>query len=54
VLPISEENCPPSHPVKGNQSGIYNDIDSPYAPHSEECFAPAEDAEAAGYRAPKR
>jgi hypothetical protein len=29
VLPISEENCPPSHPVKGNQSGIYHDVDSP-------------------------
>jgi hypothetical protein len=56
VLPISEENCPPSHPVKGNQSGIYHDVDSPYydATHPEECFATAEDAEADGYRAPKR
>jgi micrococcal nuclease len=42
--------------VKGNQSGIYHDVDSPYydATHPEECFATAEDAEAAGYRAPKR
>ncbi len=56
VPPISEENCPPSHPVKGNQSGIYHDTDSPYydATHPEQCFATAEDAEAAGYRAPKR
>jgi hypothetical protein len=56
VLPISEENCPSSHPVKGNQSGIYHDVDSPYydATHPEECFATAEDAEDAGYRAPKR
>jgi hypothetical protein len=56
VPPISEEKCPRSHPVKGNQSGIYHDVDSPYydATHPEECFATAEDAEAAGYRAPKR
>jgi len=56
VPPVSEMNCPPSHPVKGNQSGIYHDLDSPYydATHPEECFATAGDAEAAGYRAPKR
>jgi hypothetical protein len=56
VPPISEKNCPPSHPVKGNQSGIYHDVGSPYydVTHPEECFATAEDAESAGYRAPKR
>jgi micrococcal nuclease len=56
VLPISKESCPQSHLVKGNLSGIYHDVDSPYydATHPEECFATAEDAEAAGYRAPMR
>jgi len=55
VPPITEEDCPASHPVKGNQSGIYHDIDSPYydATHPEECFATAADARAAGYRAPR-
>jgi hypothetical protein len=56
ATPISGGNCPPSHPVKGNQSGIYHDVDSPYydATHAEVCFATAADAEAAGYREPKR
>jgi hypothetical protein len=56
VPPISESNCPSSHPVKGNQSDIYHDIDSPYydATNPEECYATAADAENAGYRAPKR
>jgi hypothetical protein len=56
ATPISEGNCPPSHPVKGNQSGIYHDVDSPYydATHAAVCFVTAADAEAAGYRAPKR
>ena len=56
ATPISETNCPPSHPVKGNQSGIYHDVDSPYydATHAAVCFVTAADAEAAGYRAPKR
>ena len=56
VPPISESECPPSHPVKGNQSGIYHDVDSPYydATDPEECYATAADAENAGYRAPKR
>ena len=53
MLPISEESCPPSHPVKGNQSGIYHDSDSPNynVTHPEECFATAEEA---GYGAAKR
>jgi hypothetical protein len=55
VPPITEEDCPASHPVKGNQSGIYHDLDSPYydATHPEECFATAADAREAGYRAPR-
>jgi hypothetical protein len=38
--------------VKGNQSGIYHDVDSPYydATNPEECYANAADA---GYRPPK-
>jgi len=41
--------------VKGNQLGIYHDVESPYydATHSEEYFTAAEEAEASGYRAPK-
>ena len=55
ATPISERDCPPSHPVKGNQSGIYHDVDSPYydATHPEVCFVSAAAAEAAGYRSPK-
>jgi hypothetical protein len=55
VPPISESDCPASHPVKGNQSGIYHDLDSPYydATNPEECYASAADADNAGYRAPK-
>jgi len=42
--------------VKGNQSGIYHDVDSPYydATNPEECYADAAAAENAGYRPPKR
>jgi len=55
ATPISERDCPPSHPVKGNQSRIYHDVDSPYydATHPEVCFVSAAAAEAAGYRSPK-
>ena len=56
ATPISGGNCPPSHPVKANQSGIYHDVDSPYynTTRAEVCFATAADAEAAGYRPPRR
>jgi hypothetical protein len=53
-VPGSGDDCPASHPVKGNgNSGIYHlpggrfyDVTNP-----EECFRTPEDAEAAGYRA---
>jgi hypothetical protein len=56
VPPIREENGPPSHVVKGNQSGIYHNIDSSYydATHSEEGFTSAAYAQETGYRATKR
>lgn len=52
--PVSEDNCPSSHPIKGNESsGIYHppsggsyDVTNP-----EVCFSSAGAAEAAGYRA---
>jgi micrococcal nuclease len=56
VPPISEEQCPTSAPIKGNESsGIYHKPDDAYydATHPEECFATPQDAEAAGYRAAK-
>ena len=52
--PISEEDCPPNAPIKGNESsGIYHMPDDAYydATHPEVCFATPRDAEAAGYRA---
>ena len=54
VAPISEEECPPNAPIKGNaSSGIYHKPGDAYydATHPEECFATPQDAEAAGYRA---
>jgi micrococcal nuclease len=54
VPPISEEDCPPNAPIKGNaSSGIYHMPNDAYydATHPEECFATPQDAEAAGYRA---
>jgi micrococcal nuclease len=54
VPPISEEDCPPNAPIKGNaSSGIYHTPNDAYydATHPEECFATPQDAEAAGYRA---
>jgi hypothetical protein len=56
VPTISEDDCPPSAPIKGNQSsgiyhvpsGNYYDVTDP-----EECFATPQDAEAAGCRAAK-
>ena len=65
VPPISKDDCPASHPVKGNNAGrveerpldpIYHVPESRWyaATDPEDCFASAADAEAAGYRAPLR
>ena len=56
VPPITESDCPSSHPVKGNQSGIYHVSGSGYSDvtNPEECFATGADAAAVGYRAPKQ
>ena len=65
VAPLDKDNCPDTHPVKGNNSGRQEErpVDPIYhVPGSrwyavtgpEECFATAADAEAAGYRAPLR
>ena len=42
--------------MKGNLSGVYHDVDSPYydATHSEEGFTSAAYAQETGYRATKR
>jgi hypothetical protein len=54
VPPISKDDCPPSHPIKGNQ-GSRSTTDWIYHPPGsrsyaatdpEECFATAADAEA--------
>jgi hypothetical protein len=63
VPPLDMNTCPVTHPVKGNKAGhqasrpadpIYQVPGSRYyaATDPEECFATAEDAEAAGYRVP--
>ena len=52
--PISEDNCPQSAPIKGNQSsGIYHMPGDAYydVTDPEECFASEAAAQAAGYRA---
>src|SRR5215203_551215 len=57
VPPISENNCPASHPIKGNgESGIYHVPGGQYydVTNPEECFASEADASAAGYRASER
>jgi hypothetical protein len=56
VLPISESDCPQSHPIKGNQSGIYHVPGGAYydVTDPEECFATEADARAARYRASER
>jgi hypothetical protein len=42
VLPVREENEPPSHLVKGNQPGIYHVVDSLLQrDHPEEDFTSA-------------
>lgn len=62
AAPLNKDDCPPTHPIKGNQgsrstdtwiyhppgSGSYNVTDP------EECFDTPAAAEAAGYRAPLR
>ena len=56
VSPISENDCPASHPIKGNESsGIYHmPGDACYdETNPEECFATEADGQAAGYRAAK-
>jgi hypothetical protein len=58
VAPAGED-CPASHPVKGNQNGkewIYHTPSSRSYSRTipEACFATAADAAAAGYRAPER
>jgi hypothetical protein len=59
VAPISKDDCPADHPVKGNipASGdrIYHvpGRASYNATDPERCFATAADAEAAGFRAPR-
>ena len=56
VPPISEDECPQSAPIKGNQSGLYHVPGGAYYDETnpEECFATAADAEAAGYEASSR
>jgi hypothetical protein len=53
VASASEEDCPATGPIKGNQSGLYHVPEGSYydVTNPEECFATAEDAEAAGYGA---
>lgn len=54
VPPASENECPGSHPIKGNEdSGIYHPPNggSYSVTNPEECFASTGAAEAAGYRA---
>lgn len=56
VAPISEDDCPQSAPIKGNQSGLYHVPGGAYydVTNPEECFATPADAEAAGYEASSR
>jgi hypothetical protein len=65
VPPISKDACPATHPIKGNHAGrqeerlvdpIYHTAESRWyvVTDPEECFAAVPDAEAAGYRAPRR
>jgi len=54
--PISQNSCPGSAPIKGNQSGIYHVPGGQYygRTNPEECFASELDAQAAGYRKSQR
>jgi len=52
--PMSENECPPGYPIKGNgDSGIYHVPSGAYydVTNPEQCFATEADAQAAGYRA---
>ncbi len=56
AAPVSEYDCPDSHPIKGNaDSMIYHVPGGNYYDETkpEECFATTPDAEEAGYRASK-
>ncbi|WP_349308980.1 hypothetical protein [Microbacterium sp. MM2322] len=60
--PISKTSCPKSHPIKGNQTTRHTSDWIYHAPggqfykatHPEQCFATADAARKAGYRASKR
>lgn len=63
VAPVDRDNCPSSHPIKGNREGAGPDRPGDPTYHlpdsrsyrganPEVCFASAADAEAAGYRPP--
>jgi micrococcal nuclease len=54
--PISQNSCPASAPIKGNQSGIYHVPSGQFygRTNPEECFASESDAQAAGYRKSQR
>jgi hypothetical protein len=65
IPPVTKDDCPTSHPIKGNHSGrqeerlvdpIHHTTDSRWydVTDPEECFVTPEDAVAAGYRAPLR
>src|SRR5439155_19759065 len=59
VAADSDGACPPNFPIKGNirsdGTKIYHLPNDPtYArTHAEQCFATADDAQAAGFRAPR-
>jgi hypothetical protein len=54
--PISQNSCPNSAPIKGNQSGIYHVPGGQFYSRTnpEECFASESDAQAGGYRKAQR
>ena len=59
VPPADKDNCPESHPIKGNQGQaeyIYHLPGGAYfgGTDPEECFATEADAQAAGYRKASR
>jgi hypothetical protein len=54
MLPVREENEPPSQPAIGNQSGTYHSVDSLLrGDHPEEDFTSTADAQETGYGAPE-
>lgn len=57
VTPVPEEGaCPATAPIKVSKAGIYHPPDDPYYARTKAvaCYATPQEAEAAGYRAPKR